>query len=118
MSNGLEALLIGASTVLALVAVVWALRNRAAPVWLLGLAAVVEAVVVAVVVQSVARLVSGHRPHEMVTYVGYLIALLLLVPGGVVFAVVERTRFGTAILGVAALVVPVLIARLHQVLRT
>lgn len=87
------------------------------PDWQLVGAAVVEAVVIAVVGDAVAHIAGGHRPHELATYIGYLIALLLIVPVGAFFALVERTRFGSLILAIAALLTPVLIVRLLQILR-
>ncbi len=46
---------------------------------------------------------------------GYLITTLALLPAGVIMARMEPTRWGSVILGGAALVVPVLVIRLQQV---
>jgi len=106
-----------AALLLAAVAALWAALNRPVPGWQLVGAAAVEAIVIAVVGDAVVRIAGGHRPHELATYIGYLIALLLIVPVGAFFALVERTRFGSLILAIAALLTPVLIARLLQILR-
>lgn len=47
--------------------------------------------------------------------VGYLAVAFLLVPGGMVLALEERSRWGTAVLGAACLVVAVVVWRLQVV---
>lgn len=117
MNGTLNAVLIVAALLLAAITGLWAALNRPVPGWQFAGAAVVEAVVIAVVGDAVVRIVGGYRPHELVTYIGYLIALLLTVPVGAFFALVERTRFGSLILAIAALLTPFLIVRLLQILR-
>jgi hypothetical protein len=81
---------------------------------LYGLAAV-EALLLVQVVISVVLLISGQRPGSMVTFLVYLVAILLVLPLGTVWALAERTRSSTAVLGVACITVPVLILRMYQV---
>lgn len=49
------------------------------------------------------------------TFVGYLLFTLLLLPSALFLALAEKSRWGTAILATAALIVPVLDLRLQQV---
>jgi hypothetical protein len=79
---------------------------------------VVAAVVTAQVVIATGQLVSGRGPHgadRIVTFVGYLLTVLLLPPAGAVLARMEPTRWGSGLIGAAAIVVPVLILRMQQV---
>jgi hypothetical protein len=82
---------------------------------LLGGLAVIEALLVVQLVISVVLLISGERPGSLVTFLAYLIGSLLVLPIGTVWALAERTRSSTAVLGVACLTVPVLILRMSEV---
>ena len=64
---------------------------------------------------AVVALFRGERPDSVVTFVGYLIGAALILPAAGALAVFERTRWGATIVGVAALVLPVLVVRLQQV---
>ncbi len=81
---------------------------------LIGLLAV-EAVVLLHVGTSIARALGPGSPAEPVPFAGYLATIALLVPGGIVLARMEPTRWGALIAAVACLVVPVLVLRLDQV---
>jgi hypothetical protein len=75
----------------------------------------VEALLLVQVVISVVLLISGERPGSIITFLIYLIVALLVLPLGTVWALAERTRASTAVLGVACITVPVLIMRMYQV---
>ncbi|WP_019814069.1 hypothetical protein [Saccharomonospora saliphila] len=94
-------------------ALVVADRPPARPL-LAGIAAV-EALLVVQVVVAVVLLIAGQRPGSMLTFVAYLVGTLLVLPLGTVWALAERSRSATAVLGVACVTVPVLILRMHQV---
>jgi hypothetical protein len=104
-----------ASLLVAAWCLVAAFRDRA-PVnaQMVALLAVAALVLVQAVVALV-RWAGGTGPEEPVTFLGYLFTALLLPPAGVVLARMEPTRWGSAILGSAGLVVPVLMLRLQQV---
>jgi hypothetical protein len=105
--------------VVALVLAVWYLIRTAldrpptnADLWsMLGLGALVAVLVVVAVV----GLFIGDRPDEWTTFVGYLITTVAFAPVAVYLARLEPTRWGTLILGVAALTLPVLVLRLQQI---
>ena len=79
---------------------------------------VLGGIVAVLVVVAVVRLLSGAGPHEggrLVTFVGYLLTALLLPPAGLVLARLEPTRWGSGLIGAAAVMVPVVVLRLQQV---
>lgn len=78
-------------------------------------AVVVEALLLALVASVVVAITHGDKPHEMATFFGYTITTLGLLPAAVILARMETTRWAEAIIGGAALIVPVLILRMHQV---
>ena len=70
----------------------------------------------ALVVQAVVAVVEmGEWGGSKGELTGYLVVSALLVPGGLVLAVEERTRWGTLVLAVACLVVGVVQVRLLAV---
>jgi hypothetical protein len=81
---------------------------------LLGLA-IVEVVLLVQAVVATAKMFTGDRPDDMPTFVGYLLTAVLIPPLAVLFGYGERSRWGSVILGVAFLVVPVMVIRLQQV---
>ena len=76
---------------------------------------VVQALVTAEVVTGVVHLAQGQRPHELVTFVGYLVAIFLILPLAGVLARLEPSRWGSVIAGVAGLVIAVLVVRINQI---
>jgi 4-amino-4-deoxy-L-arabinose transferase-like glycosyltransferase len=69
-------------------------------------------------VAVLALIVSGlvnWEPAEPVTFIGYALSTLLLPVAAWVLAKMEPTRFGSLIVGVGALIVPVLVLRMGQV---
>ncbi|WP_157720293.1 hypothetical protein [Friedmanniella luteola] len=60
------------------------------------------------------RLAGGYRPVEMATTVGYLLAILVLIPLAWFWANTERTRWSGVVLAVAALSVLAMTLRLVQ----
>ncbi|WP_199429672.1 hypothetical protein [Qaidamihabitans albus] len=103
----------------ALAVAVWSFvlvaRNRAPRRPLLIGLALVEALLIVQMVIAAVLLISGERPASMVTFLAYLVGSLLVLPLGTVWALAERSRSGTAVLGVACVTVPVLVLRLHEV---
>lgn len=82
-----------------------------------GLAVVAVVVAVQVVIATV-RLIGGAGPNgtdRVVTFVGYMLTTLLLPPAGAVLARMEPTRWGSGLIGAAAVIVPVLLLRMLQV---
>lgn len=115
MVDPLASAIIIASLLMAAWALLTAARNRLVTYIHLGGLAVVEVLVLVQVVVAVWNMVGGERPASMVTFLGYLIGASLILPAAGALAVVERTRWGTVIVGLAALLLPVLVVRLQQV---
>lgn len=75
----------------------------------------IEAGLVLNLVLGVIRVTGDHQGVEVVTYVGYLIGALVILPLGWLWAVSEKTRAGAAVLLVAVLLVPFLLLRMHDI---
>jgi hypothetical protein len=71
-------------------------------------------VTVAVLVFTIVKVSSGGG-HWNALFVGYTMTALLLPPAAWIVARLEPTRYGSMIVGFAALVVPVLALRMGQV---
>ncbi len=108
-----------ATIVAALVLAAWCLLRAAlnrAPSRFDLLATVALSVLAAVlVVVAVVGLFDGSRPADTGTFAGYLFTTIAFCPVGVYLARLEPTRWGSVILGVACLVLPVLVLRLQQI---
>ncbi|GGK17731.1 hypothetical protein GCM10010124_07860 [Pilimelia terevasa] len=78
-------------------------------------AGLVELLLVVLAVVVVVEVVGGDRPAEAATFLGYALTTLGVLPAAVVLARMEPTRWGSAIIGGGALLLPVLILRLQQV---
>ncbi|GLY98895.1 hypothetical protein [Actinoplanes sp. NBRC 103695] len=108
-----------ATIVVALVFAVWFLLrcalNRPPSRFDLLAGLALGALVAVLCLVAVVGLFGDDRPSEVGTFVGYLFTAVAFMPTAVVLARMEPTRWGTLILGVAALVMPVLVLRLQQI---
>ncbi|NIH77987.1 hypothetical protein [Amycolatopsis viridis] len=115
MITGFGVAVAAAAALVAVWAFVAAARGREPGRPLLAALAVVEALLVAQLVVGVVLLIAGDRPHSMVTYLAYLVGALVILPVGTAWALAERSRSSTVILGVACLAIPVMVERIHQI---
>jgi hypothetical protein len=83
--------------------------------WLLGALGVIELGLLVLAVAGVVELVTTQRHVSGVTFVGYLIAGLVLLPAAVWWALTERSRWGIGVLLIGCVVIPVIIVRMNQV---
>ncbi|WP_460447131.1 hypothetical protein [Angustibacter aerolatus] len=113
MNGTLSAVLVTASLVLAVLAAVWTARDRSTGRVLVGGAGLVEVLVLVQLVVGVLAL--PHRGVSAALFVGYLVGTAVVLPAAVAWARAEPGRWGAGVLLIAALVVPVLVARLHMV---
>lgn len=94
------------------VVAVWATartaRDRPVVLRQLFAAGVVEALLLAQVVEAAVRSLRGDRPADPPTFWGYLMTALLVLPGAAAWAFAERTRWSSVVLAVAALTVAIL----------
>jgi hypothetical protein len=109
----LVAVVQGLALLLAVVALVLTLRDARPPRVLLQGLLLLQALVLAQAVLALARLGGWDGPTGEL--LGYLAVGFLLVPAGMLLAVEERTRWGTAVLGAACLVLAVVAERLDAV---
>jgi hypothetical protein len=115
MPSALPYALTTAATVLSLLLSAWALLLAALGrkpdrVQLVGTGLVTLSVVVLIV-----SVIPRWDPGDPVTFIGYGVTALLLPPAAWILARLEPTRYGSLIVGVAALIMPVLILRMGQV---
>lgn len=83
--------------------------------WLYGVVLLVEVGLLVQLVAGIVRLTTDDRQVDTLAYLGYLITPLLVLPLAGFWALVERTRWGPAVMVVGCLTVPILILRLGQV---
>ena len=81
----------------------------------LATAAVALVLIVQIVIGIVAPFVGNEPTGDIVEWWLYLIVALLLVVAGVVWALIDRTRWATIILGVVAVTVAVMVYRMNQI---
>lgn len=115
MIDALATGIIAASLAFALWSVVGVVRDR--PPDRVQLAGVVLVELALLVQEAIAvnRLVQGDRPEELAVFIGYLFGSLVVLPLAAWLGLLERTRWGSAIIGFAFLVIPVLVVRLQQI---
>jgi hypothetical protein len=115
MIPALATTLIGASLLVGVWAAVAAVRERRVSGAQLVTAAAVE---VLLLVQALLALViwgGNARGVDGVTFAGYLLTSVLLIPVGAFWAIGERSRWGNGVLALTGVVVAVIVLRLRQV---
>ncbi len=80
-----------------------------------AMAAVLLLLIAQVVVAIVAPLAGNPPTGSLLEYWVYLVSAVLLPPGAVLWALVERSRWSTVIMGIAALAVAVMVWRMHVI---
>jgi hypothetical protein len=92
--------------------------GRAPREYLVIASALLTVVVIVQVVIAIVALAAGERPDEVGTFVGYLIVAVILLPLGTVWALAERSRWGTGVLAVACFALVVVVVRLQDLWST
>lgn len=92
-----------------------ALRDRAVVLRQLIGAGVVEVALIGQAVVAVVALARGHDLAEPLTFWGYVVFALLILPGVGVVALVERTRWSSVVLLIGCLTIAVMELRMTQV---
>jgi len=100
---------------LAVVTGVLALLDRKLPRWVLVLVALLELALLVMLVQCVVAWVGGNGPADPVVFLAYLVVVLVAAPGTVWWGAAEPGRWGTGVVCIAGLLIPVLVVRLQQV---
>jgi len=78
-------------------------------------AGVLELLAIALVITALIRVADGHRPSSMVTFIGYVVAFVIIPPAGYLLARLEPTKWGSVIIAAVGLVEAILVVRLGQV---
>jgi hypothetical protein len=89
--------------------------NRRMNVPLLAATGVLEILLLVEVGLVAAKLAGGDRPASLPTLIGYLIATPIVPLAAVFWGLMERTRWGPAVIAVAGVVAAVLMVRLHEI---
>ena len=115
MNDGVAAAVIAASVLVGAGIVVLALLDRRPVTVLLGGLLLVELAALVQVLVVVVAVLRGQRPDSGVVFTGYALASLLVPPVGAIWALSERSKWGTAAAGISCLVLAVATVRLQQV---
>lgn len=81
----------------------------------LSTAAVALVLIVQIVIGIVAAFVGNQPTGDIVEWWIYLVVALVLPVGAIVWALVDRARWATVVMGVASLAVAVMLYRMHQI---
>lgn len=96
--------------------VVAGLAGRRPSDWSVGAVALVEALLVAQVITAIIAPLVGNPPTgDLLEFWVYLVSAVLLPLGAVLWALMERSRWSTVILGVAALAIAIMVWRMHVI---
>lgn len=115
MIDGLSLVLVCIALLGALGAVALAVLNKLINWPLLIVLMVLELGLLVQLVAGIVELAGTDRDVSGVVFVSYLVGALLVPPIGLVWAVAEKSRWGSGVLAVACLVAVVLELRLEQV---
>jgi hypothetical protein len=107
--------IIVAGLALAAYALLMTALNRRMGIGLLAALGVLEILLLVLVGLIVAKLAGGGRPASLATLIGYLIAMPLVPVAAGFWGLLERSRWGSAVVAVAGLIAAVLIVRLHEI---
>jgi hypothetical protein len=107
--------IIVAGLALAAYALLMTALNRRMDIGLLAALGVLEILLLVLVGLIVAKLAGGGRPASLATLIGYLIAMPLVPVAAAFWGLLERSRWGSAVVAVAGLVAAVLMVRLHEI---
>ena len=114
MIEPLQTILIVASLLLAVLAGVYVALDRSPDNALVAVAGLLELGFVVQAVVGIAQVMGDDDVASPVTFIGYLLAALLVLPLGVLWSLAERSRGATAVLIVAGLTTAFLVVRVVQ----
>jgi hypothetical protein len=115
MNGAVPTTIIIAGLALAGYALLMTAMNRRMNVPLLAALGVLEILLLVEVGIVAARLADGQRPAGLATLIGYLFAIPIVGLAAAFWGLLERSRWGPAVVAVAGLVAAVLMVRLHEI---
>lgn len=96
--------------------VIAGLAGRRPSDWSVGALAIVELLLVAQIVVAIVSPLAGNPPTgDLLELWVYLVSAALLPIGAVLWALMERSRWSTVILGVAAMAIAIMVWRMHVI---
>ena len=107
---------VGVAVVAGLIAVVAGLAGRRPSDLTVGALALIELLLIVQIVVAIVSPFTGNPPSgSLLVYWTYLIYAALLPPAGAAWALIERSRWSTVIMGAVALAVAVMVWRMHVI---
>jgi hypothetical protein len=107
---------VAVATVAGLLCVVAGLAGRRPSDLTVGALALIELLLIAqIIVAIVAPLVGNPPTGSLLEFWVYLVSAALLPPAGVFWALLERSRWSTVIMGIAALAVAIMVWRMQAI---
>lgn len=107
---------VGVAVVAGLVAVVAGLVGRRPGDVTVGSLALIELLLVVQIVVAIIAPLAGNPPSgSLLEFWTYLVSAALVPVAGAAWALIERSRWSTVIMGVAALAVAVMVWRMHVI---
>jgi hypothetical protein len=111
-----EYVTVAVAVVAGLFALIAGFAGRKPSDYTLGATALVEVLLVVQVVIAIVAPLAGNPPTgDLFEFWIYLVSAVLIPPAAVVWALVDRGRWSTAILGVACLAIAVMVYRMGQI---
>ena len=96
--------------------IVLGLLRREPSWWSVGAVALVEGFLLVQLAVTITLVATGHQAHgDTVEFFGYILTALIVPPAAVGWAIVDRSRWSTVVLGVSGLTVAVMIVRMWQI---
>ena len=116
MIEWFEYALAGVAAVAGLLCLVLGLAGRAPDDYSIGATVLVELLLVAQLVIVLIAPATGNLPTgDGLEFWVYLLSAVLIPPAAIFWALIDRNRWSTAILGVASLAVAVMVIRMGQI---
>lgn len=116
MFEWLTTLQIAVALVAGLVLAVFSFAKRKPSLISLGILAATELLLIAQLAVSIVLVSGGARAMtDTIEFFGYLLVALMIPAGAAFWALVERNRWSTMVLGVAALTVAIMLGRMTQI---
>jgi hypothetical protein len=99
-----------------LASVILGLAGRFPSDYTLGATAVVEVLLIGQLALAIVAPLTGNSPTgSLIEFWVYLISAILIPPAAVLWALVERSKWSTVILGLACLAIAVMVYRMTQI---
>jgi len=107
---------VAVAVVAGLLCIVLGLAGRRPSDLTVGALALVELLLIAQVVIAIVAPFLGNQPTgSLLEFWVYLVSAVLLPPAAVLWALLERSRWSTVIMGITALAVAVMVWRMHAI---